>query len=357
MLNAIIEEDMEMISKTNLPWNNLKNKTILISGANGMLPAYMVETLLYLNEKKNLGVTIIGLVRNKEKAFKRFKNYQGRNELQLLTQDVTQVFTIKKKIDYIFHAASQASPQYYGTDPVGTLLANVLGTYYLLELGKLNSIESFLYFSSGEVYGEITEKNIPTDETMYAYFDHLKLRSCYGESKKMAETMCIAYTHQFGFPVKIVRPYHVYGPGVNLNDSRSFANFISDVINNRDITLFSNGSTIRSFCYLADATAGFFSVLLKGKSTEAYNIGNPNISLSIFQLAECLIKLFPNKKLKIIRRERLKTDTYMPSTIKISSPNISKAVNLGWKPNVSIEEGLKKTVRSFDEFNRMSEAI
>jgi UDP-glucuronate decarboxylase len=357
MLNSIIEADMEMITGTDLPWSNLKNKTVVISGANGMLPAYMVETLLYLNDKQRLGVTVIGLVRNKEKAFKRFEHYQRRNDLKLIVQDVTQAFTIKEKVDCIIHAASQASPKYYGVDPVGTLLANVLGTYYLLELGKLNEIENFFYFSSGEVYGEITEKNIPTSETMYAYFDHLNPRASYGESKKMGETMCVAYAHQFGFPVKIVRPYHVYGPGVDLEDSRSFADFISDVVNNRDITLFSSGSTVRSFCYLADATIGFFSVLLKGKSSEAYNIGNPTISLSILQLAECLINLFPEKNLKIIRKKRLKSDTYIQSTIKISSPDVAKAFNLGWRPTVSIEEGLKKTVRSFYGFNGMPKSI
>lgn len=353
MLNPVIEEDMQLINNVDLdlPWDNLVNKTILVSGASGMLPAYLVESLLYMNDKNQLNVKIIGLVRNKEKAIKRFEAYQKRKDLQLILQDVSKTFTLDEKIDLIIHAASQASPKYYRVDPVGTISANILGTYNLLELSKSHQVENFLFFSSGEVYGEITKEDIPTKETMYAYFDHCNFRACYGQSKKMGETMCIAYAHQYGIPVKIVRPYHVYGPGMQLNDGRLFSDLVDDIIKNRDIVLWSNGTAVRSFCYIADATAGFFSVLLKGESSEAYNIGNPKSTLSVLQLAQRLIDLFPEKNLKIIKKIRPHNSDYVPSNIEISCPDISKAMCLGWRPKISIEKGFEKTVRSFNEYS------
>ncbi|MCZ6914048.1 MAG: NAD-dependent epimerase/dehydratase family protein, partial [Rickettsia endosymbiont of Ixodes persulcatus] len=275
---------MDFITNTDLAWSSFANKKVLVVGANGVLPAYMIETFLYLNDKKNMAIQVLGLVRNKKKAIKKFKCYQGRKDFRLLQRDITQPFTIKGKVNYIIHAASQASPKYYNLDPVGTLLANVVGTYHLLELAKRKVVENFLYFSSGEIYGRLSKPAVPTNESMYGAIDPLDIRSSYGESKKMGENMCVAYAHQFGLPIKIVRPYHSYGPGITLDDGRVFADFVADIVLGRDIIIYGNGSEIRSFCYLSDATLGFFTVLLKGKNSEAYNVGNPTCLLSIEKL-------------------------------------------------------------------------
>jgi UDP-glucuronate decarboxylase len=349
--NFILQEDMEFITNTELDWNNFSNKTVLVAGANGVLPAYMIETLLYLNDKRNLKIRIIGLVRDIKKAIKKFKYYQKRKDFRILQRDITEYFTIKERVDYIIHAASQASPKYYHLDPVGTLLANVVGTYHLLELAKKKSVENFLYFSSGEIYGTLSKPAVPINESMYGTINPLDIRSSYGESKKMGENMCIAYAHQFGIPIKIVRPYHSYGPGIALDDGRVFADFVADIISGRDIVIQGNGTELRSFCYLSDATLGFFTVLLKGKNLEAYNVGNPACLLSIEKLAIKLVSLFPEKKLKIVKQQRLKTDNYLKSKTTIAYPDISKINNLGWFPKISIETGFKKTVESFYDYN------
>lgn len=353
MLNSIIEEDVKLISKADLPWQDLKNSTILISGANGMLPAYLVDSLIYVSNKKNLNIKILAIVRNKLKAKERFKIYKNSKNLKIIEQDICHKISFKEKIDYIVHAASQASPIFYRTDPVGTMLPNVLGTYHLLELAKKHKIKVFLFFSSGEVYGEITKESTPTKENMYAYFDHLNFRSCYGQSKKTGETLCAVYTYQFNIPTKIVRPYHVYGPGMKLNDGRLFSDFVADIVQKRDITLFSEGNAIRSFCYISDATVGFLSVLLKGNSSEAYNIGNPEATISVLELANRLIALFPKRNIKINKKTRPKSSVYASSNIEISYPDISKAMELGWRPKISLEEGFKRTVRSFNEYSEL----
>jgi UDP-glucuronate decarboxylase len=348
IMNQIVKEDLEYIVNYNLPWHNFEGKTILISGANGFLPSYMVETLLYLNDIRFKNKTkIIGIVRNKEKSLARFLEHKDRVDFRIIVQDVCKPIYINEPVDYIIHAASQASPKYFGKDPVGTLSPNILGTYNLLELAKENKIKSFLFFSSGEVYGEVDENQIPIKEDDYGYVNPIMVRSCYAESKRMGETMCVSWFYQHGVPAKIIRPFHTYGPGMNLDDGRVFADFVSDVVNKRDIVMKSDGSAKRAFCYLSDATAGFFTVLLKGNDGEAYNVGNDKAELSIIDLANILVNLFPEKELKVIKKEEAEHGGYIKSKIIRSCPDISKIRTLGWEPIYSIEEGFKRTIGSF----------
>lgn len=352
MLNKIVQEDIEYIVNHSLDWNALSNSTILISGASGFLPAYIVETLLYLNEKQNKNIKIIALVRNKEKALKRFEHHKKRKDLEFLVQDVCEPINIdaEEKIDYIIHAASNASPKFYGTDPVGTINANVIGTINLLKLAKEKASKGFLFFSSGEVYGEVKENQIPTKENNYGYLDLTNIRSCYAESKRMGENICVSWHHQYGVPVKIVRPFHTYGPGMDLNDGRVFADFVSDVINNRNIVMKSDGSNTRAFCYLSDFTLGMFSVLLNGKTGEAYNVGF-NKETSIIELAKILVNLFPKKNLKVVMNDSDRAKEYLKSMVNRTCPDISKIKLLGWEPKIEVEAGFKRTILSYGENN------
>lgn len=346
--NIIVQEDLEAIAKERLNWNKLEGKTILISGANGFLPAYMVETILFLNESQFKKKTkVIALVRNIEKAKMRFKNYSQRDDLVFLAQDVCEPITLNDKVNYIIHAASQASPKYYGKDPVGTLSANVLGTINLLKLAIKNDIESFLYFSSSEVYGEIEENKIPTKENDFGYLDPTQIRSCYAESKRMGENICVSWKHQYNVPIKIVRPFHIYGPGMALDDGRVYADFVSDIINNRSLILKSDGKAKRTFCYLGDATIAFFKVLFEGSVGEAYNIGNPKCEISIVDLAQFLVNLFPEKRLKLIQSENT-SNNYLKSKVQRSCPDIDKINSLGWSPKISLNKGFLMTVLSYE---------
>ena len=290
---------------------------------------------------------VIGLVRNLEKALIRFTEYRGRKDLQFIVQDVSSPLEIDVDIHYIIHAASQASPKYFGTDPVGTLSANVLGTYHLLELARKKRASGFLYFSSGEVYGEVSEHQIPTKETDYGYLDPTMVRSCYAESKRMGETMCVAWHHQHAVPAKIVRPFHTYGPGMDLQDGRVFADFVSDILDNKNIVIKSNGSAVRAFCYLSDAILGFFTVLFNGDNATAYNVGNDRGLISILDLAKLLVAMYPDKNLKVIKEESIQGRGYLKSTIPINCPDISKMLALGWKPKYSVHDGFDRTIRSF----------
>jgi UDP-glucuronate decarboxylase len=348
MRSQIIQEDLENIISANLPWGELAGKNVLISGANGFLPAYMVETLLFINERKTTPekTKVIGLVRNKDKAIARFSHHLGRSDFQLIVQDVCQVIHIEEKIDYIVHAASQASPKYYGKDPVGTLAANVIGTSNLLGLAKTQKLTGFMYFSSSEVYGQVDDSRIPTQESDYGYVDPTNIRSCYAESKRMGETICVSWFHQYGIPTKIVRPFHTYGPGMSLDDGRVYADFVADIIHGQDIIINSDGTATRAFCYLADAVQGFFTVMLKGENGQSYNVGNPEEEVSILDLANQLVNLFPKNELTVTKKNA-KNQEYIRSKVFRNSPNIDKIKALGWQPITSIEVGFRRTIESF----------
>jgi UDP-glucuronate decarboxylase len=346
--NLIIKEDLRTIYNSNIDWTQFFNTTTLITGANGFLPAYIVESLLYLNiiNPKN-NVKVICLVRSIDNARVRFADYEGNSNIEFIVQDVSESLNITKKVDYIIHAASQASPKFYGIDPVGTLKANVLGTINLLNFAKDNQIKSFLYFSSGEVYGELDSEQIPIKENTFGYINPTNVRSCYAESKRMGENICVSYYHQYDVAAKIVRPFHTYGPQMKLNDGRVYADFVSDILNEKNICMKSDGSATRAFCYLTDATVGFFKILLDGKNGEAYNVGNPNEEHSILELAEKLVTLYPEKGLKVIKELKKGDNNYLKSPLKRNSPSIDKINDLGWNPLISVEVGFRRTIESY----------
>lgn len=345
MRHTIIEEDLKNIVSAALPWHELAGKTILVTGANGMLPAYMVETLLFLNETLFAHkVKVLALVRNNDKAMRRFAHYLGRSDLSFLVQDVCAPVDVDGPIDIIIHAASQASPKYYGVDPVGTLTANVIGTGNMLDLARQHKCQSFLFFSSGEIYGTANASGIPVREDCCGAIDPLDIRACYPESKRMGETMCASWLRQHEVAVKIVRPFHTYGPGMSLDDGRVFADFVAAIVGNTHLRLNSSGEARRVFCYLSDATQAFFAVLLKGKSGEAYNVANPSAESSIAGLADLLVSLYPEKKLAVFKqaaRSELQSKTLQ------TLPDIGKITALGWRPETDLASGFRRTIDSF----------
>lgn len=346
---SVIQQDLVSIVAQHLPWEAFSGANVLVTGAAGFLPAYMVETLLYLNQfVLSKPAHVFALVRNEERARVRFAEYAGRSDLKIVMQDVSDPLVVSTQFDYIIHAASQASPLFYQTDPVGTLSANVLGTYHLLNAARHNHFKGFLFFSSGEVYGAVKDGSIATQEHEGGYLDPAEVRSCYGESKRMGETMCVSWAQQFGVPAHIVRPFHTYGPGMRLDDGRVFADFVRDILKGGPIVLHSDGSARRSFCYLADATVGFFTVLLKGEVGQAYNVANPEGECSIAELANRLANAFKCEGMYVERRARGES-SYVPSPFAATRPSIDKLRALGWQARTEIEEGFQRTVISYRE--------
>ena len=342
----VIAEDIAEIAY-GLDLAKLRRKNVLVAGAGGFLPAYMVETLLYLNETQNCGCRVFAIVRDVAKASRRFAHYSGRVDLVFIQSDISSLDKKLERADFIIHAASPASPKYYGKDPVGVMRANIIGMYNLLELARIWEVDSFLYFSSGEVYGQLPVSALSAKESDYGYIDILDVRSCYAESKRASETLGVSYWAQYKVPCKIIRPFHTYGPGMALDDGRVFADFVADVVSRRNIVMKSDGSAIRAFCYLADAVRAFFTVLLCGSPGQAYNVGNPLGVLSILELAEMLVEMCPGVR---VEPQFGRADAgYLKSPIVRNVPNVDLLTSLGWAPRCLPQEGFARTVRSFLE--------
>ena len=335
MTNPIIAKDLASITASSIvPWQDLESANILITGANGMLPSYMVETILSLSNKAH----VFALVRNVDKAYQRFSNYPDNKNLSIIVQDIAEPFIFMHNIDYIIHAASTATPIKFVTSPAEVVTPNTIGTYNCLELARKDDVKAMLFFSSGEVYGETTAN--PIRETSFGTIDPLNIRYCYAESKRMGETLCAAWNKQYRVPVKIVRPFHTYGPGMQLGDGRVFSDFVADVLHQRDIILTGDPTVKRTFCYLSDATIAYFLVMLQGLTREAYNVGgDERFEISVLLLAQMLAEKY---HLNVIRKSSNELAAFQQRV-----PDISKVRALGWEPQVSVPEGFRRTVESF----------
>lgn len=344
---SVLDEDIDEVLSADLPWEELAGCRVLVTGAAGFLSSHMVATLLRLNDcGLSKPVSCVAVVRDARRTLPRLARYAGRPDLEIVEHDLASPMPPPvRDVHYVIHAASQASPRHYDVDPVGTLAPNTLGTHALLGLAHEQDARRFLFFSSGEVYGTVTQ--VPTPEDVYGPVDPMWHRNCYAEGKRAGEAMCAAWAHQRGIHAMVVRPFHTYGPGLDLNDGRVFADFVSDVVHGRDIVLRTTGEARRAFCYTADATAGFFTVLLQGERGVAYNVGNPDAEISIRDLADLIAGLFPDRGLKVRHEARPAHDGYAQSRITRNAPDISRARALGWEPRVDLATGFRRTITSF----------
>ena len=348
-MHPLIKRDMEDIYSRRDDWNIFEGKNVLLTGAYGMLASYLVYFLFYLKEEKNINVNLIAVVRNKDKFYKKFSNLDGIDACAVMESDLSQKLEIETTVDYIIHAASLASPQYYSVCPVDVLQPNTIGNYNLLQLAKEKQVKGYLLFSTGDVYGAVNVESGLIGEETFGAMNTLDIHNCYSESKRMAETMCKAFQVQYNVPTKIARIAHTYAPTMDIeNDPRVFASFVKNIVNRQDIVMKSSGAGKRSFCYITDAVAGYFAVLLDGKAGEAYNVCNTSQYVSIRQLADCLANLYPDRHTHVVQKERPTEEHYTENVLLLgseSTPDNAKLKNLGWEAKVGIEEGFSRVVR------------
>lgn len=339
----VIAKDMQNIFNRDIDINKLYDSTVLISGATGMLASYFVIYLIWLNEFHGANIKIIALIRNEKKAKSIFGKYYDSKYFNALFDDICAPLSINSNVDYIVHAASLASPQYYTNYPIEVAAPNALGTYYLLNLAKEKHVKGFLYFSSGDVYGKMPLGIGCFSENAMGITDPLEYHSCYGESKRMGETWCASFYRQHKVPICIARIAHTYGPLMDIeNDPRVFASFMKCLIENKDIVMLSDGTAKRPFCYIDDAIAAFIFILINGTPGEAYNMSNTEQFISIRSLAKKILSLDKSGKLKLVIRQRDRDDNYLENTSnKDNCLSGDKLQRLGWKCEFDVVNGFK----------------
>lgn len=341
MLNRDIDIK-EIVEASSLDLNLLYGKTILITGALGMLASSIVEVFMYLN-RNNGKIKLILNARNRERLEARFG--EENNHIEYLVQDIKDKIVYNGNIDYIIHAAGGSSPYQIKSNPIGIIEANVLGSLNISNLACEKNVVNCLFTSTREIYGDVKDRLEILEDTL-GIFDPLDSRSCYPESKRMAENIFKSASLQYGIRFNTVRIAHSYGPGMILSDGRVMSDLIGNVVSNQDIILKSDGSAIRSFCYSLDAALGILFVLLKGRKSEAYNIANEDEEISILGLSKILCEMKENK-IKVVVNHKEDNNVYCKyERTKLSTKKLRE---LGWFPTVKLEHGISKTLLSFSE--------
>lgn len=349
--NTVYSNDLNEISNKILDWNHLINKSVLVTGATGLIGSCIIDLLMYRNMCSNDNIKVYGLGRDKGIASQRFVSFFNSDSFIFLEQDVCKTINIEDNIDYIIHGASNAHPAAYASDPVGTMMSNFFGMYNVLQLSKKNKNAHVLYISSGEVYGESDSTVIALMEDYTGYINHMEVRSCYPISKRATETLCISFSRQYNIDIKIARPCHVYGPTMTSKDSRAISTFIREVLSGNDIVMKSTGAQIRSYCYVMDAVLALMIVLLKGENGSAYNITDKESIVSISEMAH-MIAAVAKKKVIVSKPSNSEKKGYTPISQVVLAGDKLEA--LGWEARTHLQNGIDKTINILRSVGQMT---
>ena len=307
MTDSVLREDMALCAKTlndNGLLPALSGKTVFITGATGLIGSQMVRTLLEANRLYDADITVAAFIRNEQKAQAMFEDVLPNGKLDFVIGDLSRPVEYDKPVDYVVHGASATGSKFFVESPVETIQTAIYGTDRLLQFARDKQVSGMVYLSSLEVYG---------------------------------------------VPVKVARLSQTFGAGVEYHDGRVFAEFARCLIEKKDIVLHTDGSTVRSYCYTADAVCALYTILLKGESGEAYNVTNMDTACSIREMAELVAGLEPEAgvNVRIEIPEDLSSFGYNPQMI--IRLDASKLKSIGYVPSVAMEDMFRRTIRSMRE--------
>ena len=341
--NSDYVEELHKISTTQLPWEKLKNKSILITGASGLIGSYLIDVLMYMNNNNGLNVNIYGVGRNQELAQERFEKYLKSDFFKFIAADIneTVVNFFPKEVDYIIHAASNTHPVAYASDPVGTIATNVIGTKNILDYAIKAQTSKVAFISSVERYGENRGDTELFDEEYVGYINSNTLRAGYPESKRCGEALCQAYIKKYGLNVVIPIVARTFGPTMLKNDSKAISQFIKNACNGENIVLKSEGTQFYSYTYVSDVIMGILYVLLNGQNGEAYNICGEDYDITLRELATLIANYCGTKVVFEIPNATEKEGFSKATKARL---DYSKILKLGFKTQYNIETAIKKTI-------------
>lgn len=318
-----------------LPLEQLRDSSILITGGTGLVGYNLLRELSAIAPGLNL--TVYALVRNEEKAKQRFSDFP--HNIRLVLGDVTEPVTLDAPIDYMIHGASITSSRTFVEQPVETVMTSVMGMRNLLELARQKQVRSMVYLSSMEVYGSPENDSLLTEQDV-GYLNPLSLRSSYPESKRLCETLCVAYAKEYAIPVTVARLAQTFGPGMQPGDRRAIVQFVDSAIRGENIEIKASGESARMYLYTFDAVSALLTLLLKGQPGQAYNLANRHSYCSIRQLAEKVAAIYrPEISVLVNTGTEAERAIYPPdSFLRLDTSHLEA---LGWEPMVSLEDSLR----------------
>jgi UDP-glucuronate decarboxylase len=344
MNSFILSSDIDEILDT-LPASVVESfygRRILITGGMGFLGRYFISFFNRLNAQRSnrfMPCELIALD-NLITAGDRGREVSQSREFAFVEHDIINPFYPERPVDYIIHAAGIASPFWYRKYPVETLKVSTVGTENILQLARKNRGSKTIVFSSSEIYGDPDARHVPTAESYRGNISCLGARACYDEGKRVGETYCRVFHETYGVDVKMVRPFNVYGPGMQKTDYRVLPNFGSKIMEGKPLHIYGDGSQTRTFCYVTDAIRGFLQVLVDGVPGEPYNIGNPAPEISMINLAKEISAVLGKEAMYELVEY---PDTYPGDEPMRRCPDITKAkTQVGFNPAVTLQDGLKR---------------
>ncbi|MBR4326766.1 MAG: NAD(P)-dependent oxidoreductase [Bacteroidales bacterium] len=337
----ILEEDFSSLKKS-FDFSLLKNSSILITGATGLIGSQMLLFLDYLNRTENYSMTLIGLIRSKDKAKKVFEN--SFNDITFVIGDVLQLPNISQHIDYIIHGASVTSSLDFVSKPIETIDIAINGTMNILRFAQSKAVKSMVYLSSMEVFGITPPDKTSVSESDYGYIDILNTRNSYSESKRLCECLCHSFAKEFSLPVKITRLTQTLGAGIDYNDTRVAAQFARAVIEGHNIVLKTIGATQRPIIYTSDAISAILVVLLKGSNGQAYTAANEETFYTIRETAEMIVSEIAKNKIKLVFDIKGVPQEYAPNLNLKLNLNTSLLRSLDWSAKVGLKEAYERMI-------------
>lgn len=340
MTEFLLQSDVEeVVGELGDVADDLAGKTLLLAGGRGFLGRYLSAIFDALNETRFSEPCKIVVIDNLVTAGEAGRTAKDTEHRRFIEHDIGIPLELDEPVDYVVNAAGIPSPTYYRAWPMQTLDVAISGTRNLLELAARNSAR-FTFFSSSEIYGDPDPTHLPTPETYRGNVATQSGRACYDEGKRVGETLCHVFFNDFGIHTNIIRPFNVYGPGMQEQDYRVLPNFASSIKAGRPLTVYGTGNQTRTFCYVSDALNGFVRTITQGLPGEAYNIGTPEPEISVRELVEHLRAVLGRElEYKVIDYP----DTYPGDEPNRRCPNINKAgQHLGYFPKVRLDEGLRR---------------
>lgn len=338
-----MEQDIENLASREELLKTFAGKTILVTGATGLIGGIIVRTLCSYEERNRTGLKVLVYVRNLNKAKSEFG--EPKQYLNYIQGDVNNPIETEENIQYIVHAASITDSRMFVAKPVETIATLIDGTKNVMELAKKNPCIKVVQLSSLEVYG-VPDTIGKIAEDYIGYINFSAIRSSYSEGKRLAECLCNSYYAEYGVPVVIARLTQTFGPGVKYDDGRVFAQFARSVIEEKNIELNTAGRTLRNYCYIRDAVAGILMLLSKGECGEAYNVANKDTGITISDMARmvCEDSRLGNGRIKLVfnHPESVGQFGYNPEMqIELDT---SKIELLGWNAEVGLAEMFERLI-------------